>query len=386
LTEKERESKMADDFTRGELLAAKEERNAVNMDAYFSRIPAVATIPLVEVPLAAREGAALLRSSTVAPAILAKYPPVSDDCSDQELLDSHEEDLASVRRALEAAVVREGLVKEGSGDSGDGFFVKSFRSPKDVTAEAERTRGLFFERLEAARAGNDGSDEPLSRNTMLLALYEAQIEALRVRSVSEALDLLLASQRVAFDLALDLHFFTLDVEAASAQPEAERFTQALFVRPWFASITPQSEFRVFVAKGRTTAISQYYTQVYFPLLDSRREDVTKRILSFAKEMIAHLEPLRTYVLDISLDVRAADPPDSWDARVIELNPLHPSTGAGLFSWEDDADLLEGLRPGARFADAEVRILDAPPEVLESDLFPAWRRWLAEAVAAESART
>jgi len=256
-----------------------------------------------------------------------------------------------------------------AGGEDRGWFVKMYRSAKDATAESDVARDAFLRRLAAA---GDEADDDLSLNEKLVLLYRAQVDALLVRNAREAVSQLQASKRIAFDLALDLHFYDDDAGESDDVNVDEMFTQAIYLRP-FVDVAPEQEFRVFVSDGRMTAASQYFTQLYFPELKRRKEVYLDAIKSYGTSIIAKLSPLRSYVLDLCVVV---GDDDVADVRLIELNPFDPSTGAALYSWDTDYDFLDGSAPLSRFQDLELKINEEPPTIdVEGDLYPAWREWL-----------
>lgn len=131
-----------------------------------------------------------------------------------------------------------------------------------------------------------------------------------------------------------------------------------------------------------TAISQYYSQCYFPGLAEERESLREKILRFW-ESIRDLFPFKPpvhYVIDFAMaetlreeekqtGVRGGESERvsggesggegeggvDLDVVVLELNPFNFSTSGCLFDWEceGDNDILEGKRP------FEFRIRSAP---------------------------
>lgn len=381
-------------FTRDEIRAVKAERNKLNMDRWLDlleegdrtwgfvfilclfifsigcrgniRAPeptppfhsTAELAPAITLPLSAVQGAALWRTlhdSARDPRFPAVGPGVAA-MSD-----------AQVAAEMDGIVATLEAVMAGGEDRG--WFVKMYRSAKDATAESDVARDAFLRRLAAA---GDEADDDLSLNEKLVLLYRAQVDALLVRNAREAVSQLQASKRIAFDLALDLHFYDDDAGESDDVNVDEMFTQAIYLRP-FVDVAPEQEFRVFVSDGRMTAASQYFTQLYFPELKRRKEVYLDAIKSYGTSIIAKLSPLRSYVLDLCVVV---GDDDVADVRLIELNPFDPSTGAALYSWDTDYDFLDGSAPLSRFQDLELKINEEPPTIdVEGDLYPAWREWL-----------
>lgn len=72
----------------------------------------------------------------------------------------------------------------------------SSRSPKDSTIAGQQTWKLFSEFLEAQRKFNNlETIQQLDLNTKVIGLNRAHIQAMKVSSGQEAMDLLLQSER-----------------------------------------------------------------------------------------------------------------------------------------------------------------------------------------------
>ncbi len=134
-----------------------------------------------------------------------------------------------------------------------GCFVKlSCRSPKDLTFTSPKTISIYHKLMEEKLRHE--SPELISnekydlynifqnklrnniiyyiwwishiprdfRNLQICTLYEASLQSMREFSAQEALDMLLQSKRIAFDLELDVRF-------------PEEFDHHVIVRPWIGS-------------------------------------------------------------------------------------------------------------------------------------------------------
>ncbi len=159
-----------------------------------------------------------------------------------------------------------------------------------------RTRQLFGE--YCARDADD--------NAKLIAINRAHIEALRVTSVTDALALLLASERIFDDLELALEF-------------PASWSQQLVVRRW-SPVALDGEFRGFVFGGRLTALSQYYIPCYFESLQDaeRRARVAAQCAALVASVRTLLPPNKNEcaVVDfLSVDNGAS-------VKVIEMNPFN----------------------------------------------------------------
>ena len=212
----------------------------------------------------------------------------------------------------------EALVKECEGDKKGCFIKLSCRSAKDVVPSDSVLHSLFLHALtgsddaKAAAEVKVGPYGPIADpNARICALYEAQIRSMRyvgflstvsrssscaygrVLSGAEGLALLMKSKRVSFDIELDLFGLQLvtpppatagqakTAESATANktvtvPTPEPFQTHVIVRPW-VGIPLASEFRAFVSGGKLCAVSQYYTQCFFPSIIKDRELILKRV-------------------------------------------------------------------------------------------------------------
>lgn len=127
-------------------------------------------------------------------------------------------------------------------------------------------------------------------------------------------------------------------------------------------VMPPGEFRVFVHSGQVRGISQYDTLCYFPHLVQQKAAIAALVLEFHEALhqrVGHL--FDAYVLDLALLDNPAEaaptphrgtfvpgmcPPRSSVARscsvlLVEINPWDTHTGAALFNWEQDKQILEG---------------------------------------------
>ena len=154
----------------------------------------------------------------------------------------------------------------------------------------------------------------------------------------------------------------------------------VILRHYQPAFPVEFEFRCFVHDGRLTAIAQYHCYDVFPVLQDHA------LLIRVGASIAHFHQLiapavslacPSYVLDVivctDVPVRVAGGADDLFACVVvALNPFggHLSSGAALFDWERDADLLHGRTdPGPA---ASVRV-DAAVSIKPSQCVMRVRR-------------
>lgn len=98
------------------------------------------------------------------------------------------------------------------------------------------------------------------------------------------------------------------------------------------------EFRCFVSNRTLHAISQYHCYTKFPALqDSAHVLQIRDTITKFHDAVKNGFPMADYVLDVVVF------PD-MSCHVIEVNPFgpHMSSGAGLFNWEKDGELMCGI--------------------------------------------
>lgn len=127
---------------------------------------------------------------------------------------------------------------------GAAFVRLSTRSPKDAIVSSPE----FVRSMQEQLRQIDSKDLAATGE----AFYECVMKAGRMASGKAAVELLCNSSRVFMDLrrSLDAKFPVLCV-----------------VRE-YCYLAPSSEFRVFVVRGKITAVSQYIDCLFFPQLDS----------------------------------------------------------------------------------------------------------------------
>lgn len=177
-------------------------------------------------------------------------------------------------------------------------------------------------------------------------------------SFKEAVEeLFVKSDRIKFDLGLDLKF-------------PDQFTMQLVCRPW-RSIPLANEWRGFVRDFKLTALSQYFTHLHFPALNAAaKATVARQAKSFHTKVVAPLlrkTGLKHCVVDLIIDPGGDD-----TVLLLEINDWLPgSTGAALFDWDSDREVLWGESP------FELRVNEKPVvDAVLGELPTAWRELLA----------
>jgi len=206
----------------------------------------------------------------------------------------------------------------------------SMRSPKDAAKLDDRPGELAHERL--AR----------------------EVQALCVHSGAAAVELLCGSRRVLEDIG---HFKRYRAS------ETDRLN--VILRHWDEEVAGTVEWRCFVFQGQVTCISQYHCYTTIPSVvaacatDPRGTPLLAtrdRIVAFQQHVhtaLASCLSIDSYVLDVATPV-GGGPEEA--VRLIEVNPTH-SSGAALFSWGRDADVLARGRPDGC---VELRVAGSSP--------------------------
>eukprot|EP01090_Pellita_catalonica_P000664 TRINITY_DN10465_c0_g1_i1.p1 TRINITY_DN10465_c0_g1~~TRINITY_DN10465_c0_g1_i1.p1 ORF type:complete len:368 (-),score=57.09 TRINITY_DN10465_c0_g1_i1:28-993(-) len=320
------------------------------MDRWVNDLPAANSIETNSIPISKEEGEALFFFNNTLTAE-EKATVGRDDKAKSAI---YKNILDTLQKKTREYMIKENHVA--------GFFMKlSCRSAKDVAVASPETLKIYNLLL----SNHEGD---LTPNDKLLYLYKASTESMRITpdTIQAGFNLLLSSRRIFFDLKFDLNI-------------SSEFTTHLIIRKW-EHIPLEYEFRAFVSNGQMTAISQYFTQLYFPALAEQKDTLQNKIFSFWSDTVkGRLEKLfpdqkPKYVIDIAIVVDKKD--RSERIVVLELNPFNISTGAGLFSWESetDSDLLEGKTQNK----LEFRINNGPVAYrLRNKLNPTWRKLVFE---------
>eukprot|EP01120_Amphizonella_sp_Union-15-10_P013693 TRINITY_DN6420_c0_g1_i1.p1 TRINITY_DN6420_c0_g1~~TRINITY_DN6420_c0_g1_i1.p1 ORF type:complete len:287 (-),score=52.20 TRINITY_DN6420_c0_g1_i1:312-1130(-) len=133
------------------------------------------------------------------------------------------------------------------------FIRLSTRSPKDVVDKIpEKVIPLIRKELKKFKSSHPNND--------LIAIRRAFAEVLSISDLNSAINLLAFSSRIISDLKRALEY------------GSENWQIYLVVRE-FCKVPIEGEFRGFVYNKKLTALSQYYTQCYFPILIQNKERI-----------------------------------------------------------------------------------------------------------------
>lgn len=224
---------------------------------------------------------------------------------------------------LEDRIKQSILAFNAATNSTSGVFVRmSNRSPKDGQPLLENGKTVGSE-YETALHGIPDSDP----NRQMVAICDAQMKILQCKDAAAVMNLLLTSERVFADL-----YLALDCHEASKEDE---WSTSVILREWQPQLRQDFEFRLFVCNNKVTAISQYN---HWCVYDSMHSDdvhaLPEKLRAFAEKVHPYIEQ-SSYVLDLAV---LGD-----EIAVVELNPFDNTTGACMFDWKTDHDILHGVK-------------------------------------------
>lgn len=242
-----------------------------------------------------------------------------------------------------------------------GAFVRlSSRSPKDgLPLDHRKFRRIYQKKLNELEMQNPEACQSIEgkANMQMIAFSYAQFLSLKVTDEVQALNLILSSERVYYDLNAVLDCQKVKDEQITNTNNIELYdwNNHIIVRQWNDRLDPSMEFRCFVHQSKLTAITQYdYHCKYYHLQD---DQVVQRIkITLIKYWQDKIQPLlgplpeqySNYVIDIGLLENRSK--NEYDCIVIEMNPFKTSTGGSLFDWNADSDQLHGRGDGT-----EIRV-------------------------------
>ena len=259
---------------------------------------------------------------------------------DSELESPAKETFRSLVAAVDAAI---GQIRQQCRNAKAKVFVKlSSRSPKDaVWNDHERTVPILKHNIKKMKHKSDPNEK-------MIALRRSFLKAAAVSSAAEAFDLMKWSSRVISDLRI----FLTESEGR------DWFDIKVVVRQFMDDLDIADEFRGFVHNGKLTALSQYQTECYFPNLVAHSGEIAATIQRFFNDELLPKLPdwaREGAVIDFAVI--------GHKVFVVELNPFTTCSGACLFDWEKDHDVLFGTR------EFEIRVVKEPLDHMEARFAP-----------------
>jgi hypothetical protein len=225
------------------------------------------------------------------------------------------------------------------GAAEDGIFAKlSGRSAKDAPLYTSRLDQKLKARLASSQSSLDDD------HTLILGLFEAALDLMRVHEPASLLWMLINSQRVDEDLDVALR-------------HTERWDQAIVLRRWWDGVSTDLEFRMFVNGGEATGLTQYNHLIFSPRVAAHGGAIAEALSRYYKEEV--LPRLRTtpfyeavqgrFTCDLALhpealaqldDATGAAPLTKEHIKLVELNCFYEATGMGLFDYHEDKQRLD----------------------------------------------
>jgi len=247
------------------------------------------------------------------------------------------------------------------------FLKTTQRSPKDVFATSYKN--LYTEFIKDLQKFTP--EEQQHNSYRIWAMNIAAISLMKIQNASEALEMLISSNRVYEDLLE--HYVEFggssaqeDQDKKKSQQEEEQHGHksegpiSLALREWDNDIDITMEFRAFINNYQLNAISQYNYLIHVPFMCSHSDHIlqmmqlmyTDKILPILQKQqihqctvdyVVYKTRLEQYLLQQQKqegDQSSAPIVDITDCiKIIELNPLREGTGTAMFDWKTEKHIL-----------------------------------------------
>lgn len=236
------------------------------------------------------------------------------------------------------------------------FVRLSTRSPKDAPLFAGQNlscheRLVSMVQAKLANIYKTYANKPFNfdadlmlRNLEYCALWDSLAPALACADAQQAMELLMNSERVFLDLLSALEF-------------PEYWSMKIVVRPFIEGLPYSGEFRGFVYNNQLTAVSQYDPTCFYLDLPAKVDVLSKKVVDYFNQQVAPL--MAKQVLEINKNSQDVNQKANYiidfgvfndgTIKVIELNCVQDyerminSSGSGCFSWQADADVIQGKK-------------------------------------------
>ena len=274
-------------------------------------------------------------------------------------------------------------------------FVKlSTRSPKDSKKALARAELEYSRRVQEL-----GGVEQVSTNDRWRILCEETTQSGAVNNGTDALELLLDSDRVYEDLEYALRgppeswvasASTATTAAATATTAAAtttatatatstlgkekilKWNMSLVARAWDPRLKPQSEFRGICWDGKLTCLCQYFHPLFFPELSAHKTQIEQDVMAtFHTEKI--MNAINRLGGHCMIDFAWLGP---GEVIIVELNPFDGvclgtfPASTGLFLWDKPED--QQIMKGETSFEFRLRETELAPHQLKAQCNPAWR--------------
>ena len=163
-------------------------------------------------------------------------------------------------------------------------------------------------------------------------MTECHIKALKCNSIPDMFDLFFHSERIMIDLFRENKY------------QSPMFS--LNFRLWDDRLTYQMEFRGFIYHHKFCALTQYDNCLYFKHVYENKEKILHSITDLYENKVrprmeANCPMIEgNYVIDFGVIFNGTN---VVDVIVIELNNFQMTTGASLFDWNKDIEILIGKK-------------------------------------------
>jgi hypothetical protein len=145
----------------------------------------------------------------------------------------------------------------------------------------------------------------------------------------------------------------------------DNWNTQISIRLWEDKLKEHFEFRCFVHENTLVAISQYNHYCVYPVLIDKIKELHRIITDYCNHVVIprlskHDVYSSGYIVDVGVigDVihgvsgdggggGGVNDDDGLKCVVIELNPYKQTTGAALFDWTNDRDILFSKQPNVR---------------------------------------
>eukprot|EP01124_Arcella_intermedia_P035606 TRINITY_DN9120_c0_g1_i1.p1 TRINITY_DN9120_c0_g1~~TRINITY_DN9120_c0_g1_i1.p1 ORF type:complete len:347 (-),score=110.14 TRINITY_DN9120_c0_g1_i1:18-1058(-) len=236
-------------------------------------------------------------------------------------------------------------MREEFGDKG-AFAKLSSRSPKDVLMESDKIATIFKTNLKSITNIEDSNEQ-------LIIYINSLIQSGCFQSGEEIISIFSKSERIYVDLTRWLQF------------SEDLGPMYVTLREFNQQLRAHMEFRGFVHKKQLNAVTQYYDTVCFDLLLKNEQQYKTAILNYFNQLnSSSFINMDNYIIDFLCY-------DDFNIQIIEINPWASTTGASLFSWSADRQVLMN-------GPYEFRILKAPIPDIHKQLFPKIQKIIQEA--------
>eukprot|EP00005_Dracoamoeba_jomungandri_P004910 CAMPEP_0174253846 /NCGR_PEP_ID=MMETSP0439-20130205/3210_1 /TAXON_ID=0 /ORGANISM="Stereomyxa ramosa, Strain Chinc5" /LENGTH=341 /DNA_ID=CAMNT_0015335111 /DNA_START=281 /DNA_END=1306 /DNA_ORIENTATION=- len=259
------------------------------------------------------------------------------------------------------------------------FLKLDSRSPKDVVWEVEEIGRPLLERAFQERDSDfQALEDPQEKIALATKIVMRVLHhtGLCVSTGEEAVERIVRSMRCQDDLSSLSRVREATIESKKEDSENEEmdvpqhssdqeYTESVLASlpkivkipldnpiclrlfDWSIADSPWPEFRGFVHKNKLTAVSQYDRRFNKHAIE-HREELEAVILDFFESHCREVfSDYGAYIIDFGLNL-------DMEIKVIELNSFESWTGACLFSWSTDREvILNGKEDGGvvfRFAD------------------------------------